>query len=76
MIVCSPQLRCRDKLIETMTTKKELLTTPVKHIDITQHNVVALVDAMASMAYTSRDTARAASIREELSRTSLRSCRR
>jgi deoxyhypusine synthase len=40
--------------------KKELLKTPVKHIDITQHNVVALVDAMASMAYSSRDTARAA----------------
>jgi deoxyhypusine synthase len=51
-----------------MTTKKELLTTPVKHIDITQHNVVALVDAMASMAYTSRDTARAASIYEMMLR--------
>src|ERR1035437_5613350 len=51
-----------------MTTKKELLTTAVKHIDITQHNVVALVDAMASMAYTSRDTARAASIYERMLR--------
>ncbi len=47
-----------------MPTKKELLTTPVQHIDISQHNVVPLVDAMASMAYTSRDTARAASIYE------------
>ena len=45
-----------------MPTKKELLSTPVQHLDITQHNVVALVDAMASMAYSSRDTARAASI--------------
>jgi deoxyhypusine synthase len=45
-----------------MTTKKELLQTPVQHIDIAQHNVVALVDAMASMAYSSRDLARAASI--------------
>ena len=51
-----------------MTTKKELLTTAVKHIDITQHNVVALVDAMASMAYTSRDTARAAAIYERMLR--------
>jgi deoxyhypusine synthase len=51
-----------------MATKKELLTTAVKHIDITQHNVVALVDAMASMAYTSRDTARAAAIYERMLR--------
>jgi deoxyhypusine synthase len=51
-----------------MPTKKELLTTPVQHIDIKQHNVVALVDAMASMAYTSRDTARAASIYEMMLR--------
>jgi deoxyhypusine synthase len=51
-----------------MPTKKELLTTPVKHIDITQHNVVALVDAMASMAYSSRDTARAAAIYERMLR--------
>jgi deoxyhypusine synthase len=45
-----------------MTTKTELLSAPVRHIDITQHNVVPLVDAMSSMAYSSRDTARAASI--------------
>ena len=51
-----------------MATKKELLTTAVKHIDITQHNVVALVDAMASMAYSSRDTARAAAIYEMMLR--------
>jgi deoxyhypusine synthase len=52
----------RDKIVGDMTTKKELLQTPVQHIDIAQHNVVALVDAMASMAYSSRDLARAASI--------------
>jgi deoxyhypusine synthase len=52
----------------TMPTKKELLTTPIQHIDITAHNVVPLVDAMASMAYTSRDTARAASIYEMMLR--------
>ena len=51
-----------------MATKKELLKTPIQHIDITAHNVVPLVDAMASMAYTSRDTARAASIYEMMLR--------
>jgi deoxyhypusine synthase len=51
-----------------MPTKKELLTTPIKHIDIASYNVVPLVDAMASMAYTSRDTARAASIYEMMLR--------
>ena len=51
-----------DKLLTDMATKKELLQTPIKHIDIAEHNVVPLVDAMASMAYSSRDLARAASI--------------
>src|SRR6201996_7134890 len=45
-----------------MATKQELLTQQIQHIDIKQHNVVPLVDAMASMAYSSRDLARAASI--------------
>jgi deoxyhypusine synthase len=51
-----------------MTTKKELLKDPIRHIDIKQHNVVALVDAMQSMAYSSRDLARAASIYERMLR--------
>src|SRR6201989_1246516 len=51
-----------------MPTKKELLSTPIRHIDISAHNVVPLVDAMASMAYSSRDTARAASIYEMMLR--------
>jgi len=51
-----------------MPTKKELLTTPIQHIDIANYNVVPLVDAMAAMAYTSRDTARAASIYEKMLR--------
>jgi len=51
-----------------MPIKKELLTTPIQHIDIKQHNVVALVDAMQSMAYSSRDLARAASIYERMLR--------
>ena len=45
-----------------MATKKELLNKQIQHIDITEHNVVPLVDAMASMAYSSRDLARAADI--------------
>jgi deoxyhypusine synthase len=51
-----------------MPTKKELLTTPIRHIDVKQHNVVPLVDAMQSMAYSSRDLARAASIYERMLR--------
>ena len=47
-----------------MSTKKDLLQNRVRHIDLTQHNVVALVDAMSSMAYSARDTARAAAIYE------------
>src|SRR6185437_5498391 len=60
--------RRRGKLEVTMPTKKELLKTPIRHIDIAKYNVVPLVDAMASMAYTSRDTARAASIYEMMLR--------
>src|SRR6201996_6892409 len=45
-----------------MATKQELLQNPIQHIDIKQHNVVALVDAMNHMAYSSRDLARAATI--------------
>src|SRR5215472_4920269 len=43
-------------------TKKELLSTPVRHVDITAHNVVPLVDAMKHMAYSARDLNRAAEI--------------
>ncbi|MGC8549322.1 MAG: 1,9-bis(guanidino)-5-aza-nonane synthase [Acidobacteriaceae bacterium] len=49
-----------------MPTKQELLTHPIQHIDIKQHNVVPLVDAMQHMAYSSRDLARAASIYERM----------
>src|ERR1700751_5469677 len=51
-----------------MATKKELLKQPIEHIDIKQHNVVPLVDAMQHMAYSSRDLARAASIYERMLR--------
>src|SRR5579871_6030453 len=58
----------RGKLTVIMPTKKELLKAPIRHIDIAQYNVVPLVDAMAQMAYSSRDTARAASIYEMMLR--------
>ena len=45
-----------------MATKQELLKDKIQHIDISEYNVVPLVDAMASMAYSSRDLARAANI--------------
>jgi deoxyhypusine synthase len=45
-----------------MKTKAELLATQIQHIDITQHNVVPMVDAMAHMAYSARDLNRAATI--------------
>src|SRR5580658_391397 len=45
-----------------MPTKKELLKSPIQHLDIKQHNVVPLVDAMGNMAYSARDTHRAANI--------------
>jgi len=51
-----------------MYTKKELLQNPIQHVDIKQHNVVELVDAMQHMAYSSRDLARAASIYERMLR--------
>lgn len=53
-----------------MPTKQELLTQPIQHIDIKQHNVVALVDAMSHMAYSSRDLARAATIYDMMLRDS------
>src|SRR5262249_625391 len=45
-----------------MLTKATLLTTPIQHIDITQHNVVSMIYAMPSMAFSARDLARAADI--------------
>jgi deoxyhypusine synthase len=45
-----------------MLTKAELLSTPIEPIDITQHDVVALVETMGQMAFSARDLARAAEI--------------
>jgi len=42
--------------------KKDLLKDTIKHIDIKEHNVIKLVDAMEHMAFSSRDLNRAARI--------------
>ncbi len=45
-----------------MATKKELLTNPIQHIDISKIDYAKQVDAMEHMAYSSRDLNRAAKI--------------
>ncbi len=45
-----------------MAGKKDYLKNTIKHIDIKQHNVVPLVDAMEHMAFSARDLNRAAKI--------------
>jgi deoxyhypusine synthase len=47
-------------------TKRELLSTPLVNIDIKQHDVRALVDAMADMAFQARNLARAARIYDQM----------
>jgi len=49
-----------------MASKKDYLREPVRHVDITQHNVVPLVESMRSMAYSARDLARAADIYDRM----------
>ena len=44
------------------SSKKEILSRTIEHIDITKQNVVPVVDAMAHMAFTARDLHRAADI--------------
>ena len=55
-------------VLRPMATKQEILQRTIEHIDIKQHNVVALVDAMETMAFSSRDLNRAASIYERMLR--------
>jgi len=45
-----------------MPEKKDFLKDIIKHIDIKQHNVIALVDSMEKMAFSARDLNRAAQI--------------
>ena len=46
--------------------KSDLLVDVVEHIDIKQHNVVPLVEALSKMAFSSRDLGRAAHIFDEM----------
>jgi deoxyhypusine synthase len=48
--------------------KQQLLSKTIEHIDITKHNVVSVVDAMKSMAYSARDLNRAAEIYDRMVR--------
>jgi deoxyhypusine synthase len=45
-----------------VATKADYLQTPIRHIDITAHNVVPVVEAMGGMAFSARDLHRAADI--------------
>ena len=49
-------------------TKQELLQHTIEHIDIKRHNVVPLVQAMQSLAFSARDLARAADIYDRMLR--------
>ena len=44
------------------TRKRELLATPVEHIDITTFDARPIIDAMGKMSFTSRDLSRATQI--------------
>ena len=46
--------------------KKTLLSNPVEHIDITSFDARKIIDSMSKMSFTSRDTARAAGIYNEM----------
>jgi deoxyhypusine synthase len=46
--------------------KKSLLNSPVEHIDIKSFDARKIIDGMAKMSFTSRDTARAAGIYNEM----------
>ncbi len=51
-----------------MPSKKDYLGEKIKHLSVTDHNVVDLVSAMESMAYSARDLHRAASIYDRMLR--------
>ena len=46
--------------------KKSLLNSPVEHIDIKSFDARKIIDGMSKMSFTSRDTARAAGIYNEM----------
>jgi deoxyhypusine synthase len=49
-----------------MASKRELLSRPVEHIDITAHDVLSLVGGMERMAFSARDLYRAAEIYDRM----------
>jgi deoxyhypusine synthase len=49
-------------------SKRELLQQTIEHIDIKRHNVVPLVEAMQSLAFSARDLGRAADIYDRMLR--------
>ena len=51
---------------DTTNRKAELLSTTVKHIDITSFDARPIVDAMADMSFTSRDLGRATKIYNQM----------
>ncbi|HWL92024.1 MAG TPA: deoxyhypusine synthase [Phycisphaerae bacterium] len=51
-----------------MTSKQDLLNNPIEHIDITSFDARPMVHAMAKMAFSARDMARAAEIYEKMLR--------
>ncbi|MBM4003857.1 MAG: deoxyhypusine synthase [Planctomycetes bacterium] len=51
-----------------MASKRELLSCPVEHIDITAHDPVPLVNGMQRMAFSARDLCRAAEIYDRMLR--------
>ena len=46
--------------------KKSLLNSPIEHIDIKSFDARKIIDGMSKMSFTSRDTARAAGIYNEM----------
>jgi deoxyhypusine synthase len=51
-----------------MPSKKDFLKEIIEHIDIKQHNVIPLVEAMENMAFSARDLNRAAKIYDKMLR--------
>jgi len=51
-----------------MASKKDFLKETIQHIDIKEHNVISLIDAMEKMAFSARDLSRAAKIFERMLR--------
>lgn len=59
MYLCTLKVHIKNNMY---MNKKDLLKEVVKHIDIKKYDSTELIDAMRSMSFTSRDTARAADI--------------